>query len=269
MMSPRGSADRDSTTRFSDRVDNYVRYRPGYPDAVLDILRDETGLTSASVIADVGSGTGISSALFLRNRNTVFGVEPNAEMRHAAEELLARDPELHARFHSVIGSAESTTLPESSVDYVVAGQAFHWFDRDGARVEFARILRPGGWLVLMWNSRRLDSTPFLRAYESLLERFGTDYRSVRHTNIDPEALQPMFENGDFTKRMLYNEQRFDLAGVRGRLLSSSYTPAPGDARYEPMLRELERIFEASAEGGEIRFEYDTELYFGRVCEGAS
>lgn len=137
------------------------------------------------------------------------------------------------------------------------------------RAEFARILRPGGWLVLMWNSRRLGSTPFLRAYESLLERFGTDYRAVRHTNIDAESLRPMFANGDFTKRTLYNEQRFDLAGVRGRLLSSSYTPAPGDARYEPMLRELERIFEANAEDGEIRFEYDTELYFGRVREGAS
>ena len=265
MTSPRGSADRDSTTRFSDRVENYVRYRPGYPDGVLDILRDEAGLTPASVIADIGSGTGISSALFLRNGNTVFGVEPNAEMRHAAEELLTREPEQYVRFRSVDGTAESTTLEARSVDHVVAGQAFHWFDRDRARAEFARILRPDGWLVLLWNSRRPHSTPFLRAYESLLERFGTDYRSVRHTNIDPEALRPMFENGDFTKRTLYNEQRFDLAGVRGRLLSSSYTPAPGDARYEPMLRELERIFEASAEGGEIRFEYDTELYFGHIA----
>lgn len=255
---------RDSTARFSDRVDDYVRYRPGYPSAVLDILREETGLTSASVIADVGSGTGISSALFLRNGNTVFGVEPNAEMRHAAEELLAREPGEYARFRSIDGTAESTTLPDRSVDHVVAGQAFHWFDRERARVEFARIVRPDGWLVLLWNSRRLDSTPFLCAYESLLERFGTDYRAVRHTNIDPEALRPMFEGGEFTRRVLYNEQRFDLDGVRGRLLSSSYTPTPAEPTYEPMLRELERIFEANAQGGEIRFEYDTELYFGHI-----
>jgi SAM-dependent methyltransferase len=260
-------ADHDSTRRFSERVDNYVRYRPGYPDGVLDILRDETGLTSASVIADVGSGTGISSALFLRNGNTVYGVEPNAEMRHAAEELLTRDPAQRARFHSVIGTAESTTLPDGSVDHVVAGQAFHWFDRDRACVEFARIIRPGGWLVLMWNSRRLDSTPFLRAYESLLQRFGTDYREIRHTNIDAEALRPMFAGGEFTTRVLPNEQRFDLDGVRGRLLSSSYTPTPGDSRYEPMLRELERIFEANAEDGEIAFEYDVELYFGHPAAG--
>ena len=265
MTSPRGSADRDSTTRFSDRVENYVRYRPGYPDGVLDILREETGLTSASVIADVGSGTGISSALFLRNGNTVFGVEPNAEMRHAAEELLAHEPGEYARFRSIDGTAESTTLEAHSVDHVVAGQAFHWFDRERARAEFARILRPDGWLVLLWNSRRLDSTPFLRAYESLLERFGTDYRAVRHTNIDPEALRPMFAGGQFTRRVLYNEQRFDFDGVRGRLLSSSYTPTPTEPTYEPMLRELERIFEASAEDGEIRFEYDTELYFGHIA----
>jgi len=256
---------RDSTERFSDRVDNYVRYRPGYPAGVLDVLCQETGLTPASVIADVGSGTGISAALFLRNGNTVYGVEPNAEMRHAAESLLASDPETFARFRSVDGTAEATTLPARSVDYVVAGQAFHWFDAERARAEFARILRPGGWLVLMWNSRRQDSTPFLRAYESLLERFGTDYRQVRHTNIDPEALRPMFAGGDFTRRVLYNEQRFDLDGVRGRLLSSSYTPSASEPGYEPMLRELERIFAAHAEDGEIRFEYDTELYIGHVA----
>lgn len=256
---------RDSTERFSDRVDNYVRYRPGYPAGVLDVLREETGLTPAAVIADVGSGTGISADLFLRNGNVVFGIEPNPEMRHAAESLLAQAPQTFARFRSVDGTAEATTLPARSVDYVVAGQAFHWFDAQRARAEFARILKPAGWVVLMWNSRRQDSTPFLRAYEWLLERFGTDYRQVRHTNIDPEALRPMFAGGEFTRRVLYNEQRFDLAGVRGRLLSSSYTPTPGDPRYEPMLRELERIFAASAEGGEIRFEYDTELFIGHVA----
>lgn len=266
-MSEAHSTGRGSTERFSDRVEDYVRYRPGYPDAVLDILRDETGLTPESAIADVGSGTGISSALFLRNGNVVYGVEPNAEMRHAAESLLASDPTRRARFRSVDGTAESTTLPDRSVDYVVAGQAFHWFDAERARAEFARIARPAGWLVLLWNSRRLDSTPFLRAYESLLERFGTDYRQVRHTNIASEMLRPMFARGEFTRRVLYNEQRFDLDGVRGRLLSSSYTPTPGDARYEPMLVELKRIFEAHAEGGEIRFEYDTELYFGHVAGG--
>src|SRR5579885_3110804 len=130
----------DPTRRFSDRVENYVRYRPHYPDGVLDVLRTETGLTPTAVVADVGSGTGISAKLFLRNGNLVLGVEPNREMREAAERLLSDYP----HFTSVAGTAEATTLPDRSVDYAVAAQAFHWFDHDRARHEFARILHPGG-----------------------------------------------------------------------------------------------------------------------------
>lgn len=250
----------DSTRRFSDRVENYVKYRPGYPDGVLPILRDETGLTPASVVADVGSGTGISAELFLRAGHTVFGVEPNAAMRAAAEELLRGYP----AFHSVDGAAEATTLADASVDHVVAGQAFHWFDVDGARREFARILRPGGWVVLLWNSRRMDTTPFLRAYEALLQEFGTDYREVRHDNITHESLASFFF-GVFRKRTLPNEQRLDFDGIRGRLLSSSYAPGEGHPRHAPMLAELERIFAAHQEDGRVSLEYETEIYFGHVA----
>jgi SAM-dependent methyltransferase len=250
----------DSTTRFSDRVENYVRYRPGYPDGVLDVLRRETALAPDSVVADVGSGTGISSELFLRNGNEVFAVEPNAEMRQAAERMLGH----HAGFHSVAGTAEATTLPDGSVDHVVAGQAFHWFDRGKARREFGRILRPGGWVVLMWNARRDDSTPFLREYEALLQRYGTDYREVQHRNVDLSTLREFFAGGELEMRTLYNEQRFDFEGLKGRLLSSSYAPAEGHPHFPPMIAELERIFARNAEEGEVRFEYDTEIYFGHV-----
>src|SRR3954468_20199343 len=146
--------------RFSNRVADYVRYRPSYPPAVLDMLRREAGLEPKAVIADVGSGTGISAGLFLREGCTVFAVEPNNEMRHAAETLL-KD---HTSFHSVSGTAEATTLTEHSVDFVVAAQAFHWFNPKPTRAEFTRILKPGGWVVLMWNERRLDTNPFLRDY---------------------------------------------------------------------------------------------------------
>ncbi len=251
----------DPTQRFSDRVENYVRYRPSYPDGVLKILRDETGLTSASRIADVGSGTGILSELFLRTGNPVYGVEPNPEMRKAAERLLAQYP----RFHSVAATAETTGLPGESVDYVVAGQAFHWFDVQKSKKEFVRILRPGGWVVLLWNSRRLDSTAFLRAYEALLQRYGTDYAEVRHKTMDPADLQAIFAQGKFTVRRMYNEQRFDFDGLKGRLLSSSYTPAPSQPNHRTMLRELERVFERHAEAGRVCFEYDTEVYFGHAA----
>ena len=150
----------DPTARFSNRVDDYVRYRPSYPAGVLEILRAEVGLTPASIIADVGSGTGISAELFLRNGNTVYAVEPNDAMRHAAERLLGG---YHA-FHSVNGRAEATTLPDASIDLSLAAQAFHWFDVPKARAEWQRILRPDGWAVLVWNTRRTDTSPFLRAF---------------------------------------------------------------------------------------------------------
>jgi SAM-dependent methyltransferase len=245
----------DPTTRFSGRVESYVRYRPGYPDGVLPLLR----LAPESIIADVGSGTGISSELFLRAGHVVYGVEPNAEMRAAAETLLRGYP----RFHSVAGSAEATTLPDASVDVAVAGQAFHWFDADRARAEFARILRPGGRVVLLWNTRHVDTTPFLRAYEALLQEFGTDYQAVRHDAIRHEVLNGFFAGG-FEKHILPNEQRFGLEGLRGRLLSMSYVPAEDDPRHLPMLRELDRIFSEHARDGEVRIDYDTEIYSGRI-----
>src|SRR5437773_2428243 len=154
----------DPTKRFSNRVGNYIKYRPDYSGAIIDLLNEECGLNQQSIIADIGSGTGILSELFLKNGNRVFGIEPNAPMRGAGEKLLER----HSKFTSIEGSAEATTLPDDSVDFVVAGQAFHWFDQKLARDEFSRILKPSFWVVLIWNERRTDSTPFLRAYEQML-----------------------------------------------------------------------------------------------------
>ncbi|GIV98424.1 MAG: hypothetical protein KatS3mg057_3081 [Herpetosiphonaceae bacterium] len=178
----------DPTRRFSSRVENYITYRPSYPLEVLDVLRRECGLTESATIADIGSGTGILSALFLKNGNRVFGVEPNPTMRVAGERLL----QSYERFTSIDGSAEATGLPDQSVDFATAGQAFHWFDREKARAEFARILKPQGWVVLIWNSRRLSGTPFLRAYEQLLRTYGTDYEQVQHRKIDDEMLGQFF-----------------------------------------------------------------------------
>jgi SAM-dependent methyltransferase len=251
---------KDSTTRFSNRVENYVRFRPSYPTGVLDILRQETSLSCASVIADIGSGTGISAELFLRNGNTVYGVEPNADMRRAAEAQLAGYPS----FHSIAATAEATTLDAASADYVVSGQAFHWFDRSRAQQEFARILRPRGWVILFWNSRRIDSTPFLRAYESLLRKFSTDYETVEHKQIGPEMLRTFFAECKFESRCLPNEQWFDFEVLKGRLLSSSYAPTGEHPNYQLMIDELERAFRAHNEHGQVCFQYDTEIYFGHV-----
>src|SRR3954453_5767739 len=184
----RKAAPADATRRFSDRVEHYVKYRPGYPPAVLPYLREQAGLTEASVVADVGSGTGFSSVPFLENGNVVFAVEPNAEMRRAAERLLAHYP----GFRSVDGTAEATTLADRSVDLVVAGQAFHWFDPPRAAAEFRRVLRPGGRVVLMWNTRKVGGSAFLEDYERLLMKFGTDYAAVRHDRVDEKRFDAFF-----------------------------------------------------------------------------
>jgi ubiquinone/menaquinone biosynthesis C-methylase UbiE len=166
----------NSTQRFSSRVDTYVRFRPSYPKQIVETLEKHCGFTDHSVVADIASGTGIFTKLLLEHGNRVYGVEPNAEMRRAGEEFLAAYP----NFTSVTGTAEATTLSSYSVDFVTAAQSGHWFDRQKSRQEFARILKPEGWAVLVWNERKTDSTPFLRDYEDLLLRYGTDYNEVRH-----------------------------------------------------------------------------------------
>lgn len=249
----------DPTQRFSGRVDNYVRYRPGYPRGVLDILREGAGLTPAAVIADIGSGTGISTALFLQNGNPVLAVEPNREMRAAAEQWLQAD----AHFRSVDGRAEATTLPDASVDFIVAAQACHWFDLEKTRAEFRRILRPGGWVVLLWNRRLKDTTPFLREYETLLQTYCADYAEVQHERITSAVLEGFYAPG-FQLCALPNEQNLNYEALEGRLLSSSYAPAAGDPRHLPMLAALRGIFEKNQLNGCVRFDYETQVYFGQV-----
>ena len=249
----------NATSRFSDRVENYVRYRPGYPAAVVNALREECGLAPGHVIADIASGTGIWTRMLLESGDEVFGVEPNAEMRQAGERLLAG----FGKFTSVAGTAEATTLADSSVDFVTAAQAAHWFDRERARREFARILKPEGWLVLLWNERLTDSSAFLRDYEQLLLIYGTDYAEVRHERTT-EAVNEFFDPAPFRERVFAMRQEFDYAGLEGRLESSSYAPGPEHPKHAPMLRELRRIFDMHADAGRVTFDYNTRVYFGRL-----
>ena len=252
----------NATSRFFDRVENYVRYRPGYPAEVLTALKTECGLLSSHVVADLASGTGIWTRVVLENGNRAFGVEPNAEMGAAGERLLAEFP----KFTSVAGTAEATTLSDQSVDFITAAQAAHWFDRERATREFARILNPGGWLVLLWNERATDRTRFLRDYEQMLLTYGTDYEEVRHERTT-DAVNEFFDPAPFQKRVFEMRQKFDYAGVKGRLLSSSYAPGPEHPNHVPMLRELRRIFDFCAVAGQVCFDYKTRLYFGRLQQG--
>jgi SAM-dependent methyltransferase len=250
----------DSKQRFSNRVADYIRYRPGYPSAVRDVLRSECGLKSGHVVADIGSGTGFLSELFLKNGNRVFGVEPNEAMRQAGEEYLAS----YDGFASVEGSAETTTLDDASVDFVTTGQAFHWFDQNAARSEFIRTLKPNGWVVVIWNERLTDTTAFLRDYEALLRKFGTDYATVKESYPSEQHMRDFFGAGHYNSRMVPNFQEFDFDGLAGRLRSSSFIPAVDAPNYAPMMEELQRIFAEYNQSDRVRMEYSTHIYFGQL-----
>ncbi len=249
---------KDSTTRFSSRVDDYIKYRPHYPIEIIDLLADKCGMTPESVIADIGSGTGILTKLFLENGNPVVGVEPNLEMREAGEHYLAE----YARFTSLDGTSEATRLPAHAMDFVIAGQAFHWFDQTKSRAEFLRILKEDGWVVLVWNDRRVDTTPFLRDYETLLQEFGTDYNEINHKNVQDKAVFTAFFGAPPMEATFDNVQQFDFDGLLGRLNSSSYVPARDDPRHEAMVRRAREIFTARQKNGTVAFEYDTRVFYG-------
>lgn len=247
----------DPTQRFTDRVADYVRYRPGYPDALLRVLQESAGLAARSVAADLGSGTGISTELLLRAGGTVFAVEPNDAMRAAAEERLGGRP----GFRSVAGTAEATTLPDASVDLVAAGQAFHWFRPEPARAEMLRILRPAGGVALFWNRRR-DETPFGAGYESVLRRHGVDYAQVDHRNVDDDVISRFLAPG-WERLSFENAQELDLESLTGRMMSASYAPPVGHPWREPAVAALAALFAQHQSAGKVRVEYETVLYLGR------
>ncbi|MDQ3440392.1 MAG: methyltransferase domain-containing protein [Planctomycetota bacterium] len=250
----------DSTRRFSSRVADYVKYRPGYPQRVVEVCRDSMGLTRASMVADIGSGTGISTELFLKNGNVVYGVEPNPDMRGAAEQLLSHR---YTNFHSVDGTAEATTLPDAAADLVIAAQAFHWFDKSAAAREFRRVLRPSGHVVIVWNDRKTYGSPLLAGYDQLLQTVGTDYKQVSKTTTSVEDLHDVF-GVPFRRVTFPNEQHFDFEGFEGRAMSASYSPLSGHAAHGPFIAGLRELFDAHQKDGQVVFEYETEVFFGRL-----
>jgi len=254
----------DPTQRFSSRVESYRRGRPSYPQEILPVLEHDCGLSSTSVVADVASGTGIFTRLLLANGNRVFAVEPNRAMRSAAEEYLAPYP----NFVSIEGTAEATTLRSHSVDLVTCAQAAHWFDREKALCEFQRILTANGFLVLIWNERRIAGSAFGTEYEQLVTEYGIDYDRVRERGRTTEGSK-FFGRHSSIERKLDNYQNLDYPALVERLLSSSYVPQQGDERCAPMLAKLRQVFERHQQGGRIRMEYDTKLYLARLPEDGS
>lgn len=252
---------KNSTARFTARAKNYLKYRPGYPRAVIPLLQKEIGLTREWQVADIGSGTGFLAELFVDLGCAVVGVEPNQAMRQAGDFNLAG----RGNFRSLNASAEATCLPDSSFDLVTAGQAFHWFEPGPARKEFIRILRRPGWIALAWNSRPVTMSPVNCEYEAILELLDKDYRNVAEKKTRPAALESLLENGASLAHAHFpNPQRYSWEQLRGRALSSSYAPLPSDPRHAGFVNALRTLFERYQRDGKLDFLYETNLYWGRL-----
>jgi SAM-dependent methyltransferase len=244
------------TERFSDRVEQYARYRPRYPNALLDFLANK--IPSPATVADIGSGTGILSGQLLQFGYQVMAVEPNKPMREAAERALSGNQ----GFTSVEGTAENTKLASFSVDAITCAQSFHWFDRAKCRTEFDRILRPLGFIALIWNDRARQD-PLMKQYDELLTRLVPDYPDCSHRRVSTTDIQAFFSDGWFELFTFPNHQSLTREEFLGRLISSSYVPLAGEPGHDPLIQACNTLFDRFAVNDLIHFRYQTQLYFGR------
>ena len=246
----------DPTKRFSDRAETYAKYRPGYPDEMLAYLG--TLVSSGAHVADVGSGTGILTHRLLARGYVVYAVEPNEPMRREADRVLSA----YRAFYSVNGRAEATGLPNQSIDLITCAQAFHWFDPEKTRLEFCRILKPGGLTAIIWNERRDNDSDLGREYNDLLKRMVPDYNRVDHRRISAEEIHAFFSRNEVRLVTFRNYQVLDREGFLGRLISSSYVPNVGQPGHQEIVEAADRIFTKHQIGSEVRIDYETKVYVG-------
>ena len=248
--------------RFSSRVEAYIKYRPSYPLEIINYLKTEAGLSSDHIVADIGSGTGFLSKLFLDNGNAVFGVEPNNPMREAAEKWLS----FCAKFRSISGRAEKTSLDNDSIDFITAGQAFHWFEPEPTKKEFFRIAREEAKLVLVWNRRNLEDDALQIEYERILRNLAPEYIKVNHKNIDDKKIVDFVEPSPLQKKSFDHFQLFDFESLIGRLLSSSYCPDEESDSFKEIKRLLLKLFEKHEINGKVRFNYRADVYWAEIVK---
>lgn len=249
----------NSTERFSKTVSNYIKFRPGYPESIIDFMQKHLGMNQDSIIADIGSGTGKLTKLFLEHGNPTYAVEPNQPMREAAEDILGHYP----NFISIDGTSESSNLEHNQIDFIVAAQAFHWFNIPESRKEFLRILKPGGKVLLIWNKRVDTASKLMKGYNNFIETYSTDYQKVNLRYIDHKDFQLFFGHNAYQLHHIYNNiQHFDLEGLKGRYLSCSYALAESHGAYSEAMQQLEQLFHQNAVDGKIQMVYRTEVYYG-------
>ncbi|MEJ0106797.1 MAG: class I SAM-dependent methyltransferase [Bacteroidota bacterium] len=243
------------TKRFSNRVENYMRYRPSYPDDIVPFLETNLLLQKEQRIVDIGSGTGLFAEILLKKGYGVTCIEPNEEMRKAGEKKLSHYPGFISRQHK----AEQTGLRNHTVDLITVAQAFHWMDAVTIRKEFARILKPGGHVVLAYNLR-LTNSPFLQEYDQLKKQFAIE-KNINDRRSE-ENIKSFFHPHAMNIQSFPNIQWLDFDALKGQLLSASYIPLPGHTSYDTMISSLVQLFVAHNKNGFVKMEYETKLYWG-------
>lgn len=258
-----------STTRFTGRSKQYVKFRPSYPQQVLSYLQQHVGWTKEKLIADVGAGTGIFTKLLLEQGSRVVAIEPNDEMRQALIEYLKPylvDKEANKQLQVINGSAEATGVADNTLDGIVCAQSFHWFDAGLARAEFMRVLKPQGKVVLLWNQRDVEASAFVRDYEELFMRYGDQYDKVKHKQVSVQTLAPFYGGKQPKLESFYYEQALDYEGLLGRIQSSSFSLTEQDARYDAFIEDCKALFARHEQAGEVKMIYRTDLYWGTLSE---
>ncbi len=249
----------ENKSLFSGKASIYSRYRPGYPKDLIEILMKETGFNQGWVVADIGSGTGILSRLFLENGNRVYCIEPNSDMR-------SESVKYNSGFQNCTvlnGTAENTGLESNSVDIAVAGQSFHWFDPVAARIEMIRILKDGGYAALIWNNRSEDEGSLSRGYDNICSRYSHNYQGTGNSRISSATFQTFFEGG-YKMFKILNNQELDLDGILGRYFSASYALGPEDPDYGKAVESLNELFRKFQKNGYATMEYETQIFIGQL-----
>ena len=252
--------DNQPTERFSNRVKDYKKHRPGYPQRLVEILVKNEALPPHSVVADIGAGTGHWSRELSPYVQKLYAVEPNDKMRGEAEIAFANEK----NYVSLTGSAEATGLAENSVDLITAAQAFHWFDAEKARREFKRILKPGGHVALVWNVRDTEADEFQREYDNLLRTHIVDFKKTFARSASDKHIFRFYAPQQVEIFVAANDQIFDLDSLLGRLMSSSYAPKPPSPIYDTLIQEMTALFNRHNQNGRVRFNYQSKLYLGQL-----
>lgn len=253
------------TDRFTGRANQYVKYRPSYSTEVIQHIMTTAKLTNESVIADIGAGTGIFSQKLLESQVPTIAVEPNEEMRHA---LLIELQLYLTKTKSLLtvknGSAECTTLADQSVDHITCAQAYHWFDPALARAEFIRIMKPGGFVFLLWNQRDSHASSFVQDYEQLFLKYGKQYKEVGHKHVSQQLLKPFYGGQEPQLASFYNDQVLDYEGLIGRIQSSSFSLTEDDSRYASFMSEIQELYSKHQQDGYVKMVYRTDVYWGQM-----